>query len=343
MVIYTGIGSAIGFTEEATFNEAAGTSALIETPDFKGGMESLDASKEILYPEYLASSGRRGADISVLSESVSGGVTLDPRWDGKSWWMILSHLCGQYSSKSADGSQFKHTMNFGSQSPDESAKPNTVGIQATVDRGATTGATCYRGLKPISSEFTWAFDQTLSMANDFMGCEASAVGPVTFTAAASTNPLMVSPYTSATQFLQWNSTGYNCASSSIKFERPRIAVNDISTAVAKSLTPDGFFKCSGSFEIFALDDASVSAFDVLMQDYRAQTRREIILTVAGANSNDFVITVPSATITTAPTNHVDGAGAQKVTIEWEACVEASAYLAGIVLTNDNDLAKGFRA
>ena len=77
MVRYTGIGAVLGITEEATYGEAAGTSALIETPDFKGGADSLDASKEVLRPEFLNSPALRDGDITVLSETVTGGLALD--------------------------------------------------------------------------------------------------------------------------------------------------------------------------------------------------------------------------------------------------------------------------
>lgn len=345
MARYTGIGAALGFTEEATYGEAAGTSSLIETPDFKGGAESLDASKEILRPEFLNSPALRAGDVTVLSESVSGGLTLDPRWNGKAWWGILSHLFGEYSTKTGSG-PYTHTLECG-KTVNSSAAPENVGVQVVVDRGSTTGAVCYRGLKPTSVEFTFAYNQATTMTTEFMGAQASAQSAITFSE-ASNNPLMVAPYTSTTQFITYNSvTSYDVANASIKFELPRIGVQDISSTTAKAPQIDGFAKVSGSFETFALDETA-SAFDTFTTAYRAQTGYRLDYTLKGndgTNDCELSIITPKAIISSNPQAHVDGAGAQRVTVEWEGYIDAGVtdYLSRVALTNSNNLAKGFKA
>lgn len=344
MARYTGIGAVLGITEEATYGEAAGTSSLIETPDFKGGAESLDASKEVLRPEYLDSPALRDGDVTVLSEAVSGGLTLDPRWNGKAWWAIMSHMAGAYSAKTGAG-PYAHTLDFGA-TVTATAAPENVGLQATVDRGGTTGAVCYRGLKPTSVDLTFAYNAATEMSAEFMGTEASTTTGLTFSEAAN-NPIMVAPYTNTTQFLQANSVSYDVASAAIKFELPRVGVQDIASTVAKAPQIDGFAKVSGSFETFALDETS-SAFDAFTTAYRAQTGIPIVYTLKGndgTNDCTLVITVPKAKIVSNPASHVDGPGVQRVTVEWEGFIDAGTtdYLARIVLTNSNDLAKGFRA
>jgi hypothetical protein len=344
MARYTGIGAVLGLTEEATYGEAAGTSLLIETPDFKGGAESLDASKEVLRPEFLDAPALRKKDITVLSESVSGGVSLNPRFNGKAWWAVLSHLCGEYSTKTGTG-PYVHTMQFGGAITTTSA-PETLGLQWTVDRGGTTGAVCYRGLKPTSVELTFAYNQPVEMTAEFMGTQAEATSGLTFSETAG-NPLMVAPYTHTTQFLQFNSTAYDCASATIKMELPRTEVQEISATTAKAMQIDGFAKVSGSFETFALDETS-SAFDTFVTDYRAQNGRELVYTLRGNDgtyANGLVLTIPKAVIVSNPTSHVDGPGVQRVTVEWEGYIDAGTtdYLVDIALTNSQNLDKGFKA
>ena len=345
MARYTGIGAVLGITEEATYGEAAATSSLIETPDFKGGAESLDASKEVLRPEFLNSPALRDGDITVMSESVSGGLSLDPRWNGKAWWAILTHLCGQYSNKTAVVTAFKHSMTFGA-SVTTSAAPENVGLQATVDRGSTTGAVCYRGLKPTSAELSFAYNEATALSAEFTGTQASATAAISFTEVAA-NPIMVAPYTNTTQFLSLNGVAYDVANASIKFELPRVGVQDIASTVSKAPQIDGFAKVTGSFETFSLDETS-SAFDTFTAAYRAQTGSALIMTLDGNDgTNDcaLVISTPKAVITSNPQSHVDGPGVQRVTVEWEAFIDAGStdYLTHIALTNSNDLAKGFKA
>jgi len=344
MARYTGIGSVLGFTEEATYDEAAGTSSLIETPDFRGGAEALEATKEVLRPEFLDGPAMREGDLTVLSESVSGTVALDPRWNGKAWWMLLSHCAGAYSAKTGASAPYTHTLDFGA-SITTTAAPETVGVQCTVDRN-TTGAVCYRGLKPTSCEFAFAYNQQVTMTTEFMGTQAEDAASISFTEVAN-NPLMVAPYTNATAFLSLAGTGYDCASATIKFEQPRIGVQDIASTVAKAPQIDGFAKVTGSFETFALNETA-SARDAFTQVYRSQTGNSMVLTLAGndgTNDMSLVITVPKAVITAPPTAHVDGAGVQRVTVEFEGYIDAGTtdYLARIALTNSNDLAKGFKA
>jgi hypothetical protein len=344
MVRYTGLESAIGFYEETTYAPNSGTP--IEYPDFTGGMESLDASKEILYPEFLTAQGKRLGDINVLSESASGGVTLTPRWNGKSWWMFLSHLFGEYSTKASGASTaFTHTMQIG-ESINQSTAPETYSIGAVVDRGRTTGAVRYRGLKPVSSELSFAYNQAIQMSTDFVGAGASPASALTFTE-ASANPLMVSPSTASGAFLSLGGTNYPCESASIKFERPRVAVKDIASTEATAQQIDGMAIVTGSFETYALND-SMSAFDAFTVAYRAQTGAQLSLYVNGndgTNATKLTITVPKVVITANPQPHVDGASVQKVSIEWEACIDygTTDYLAELELENSNDLAKGFRA
>tara|TARA_R110002012_G_scaffold64498_4_gene169609 strand:- start:1542 stop:2579 length:1038 start_codon:yes stop_codon:yes gene_type:complete len=345
MVRYTGLESAIGFYEETSYAPNSGTP--IEYPDFTGGMESLDASKEMLYPEFLTAQGKRLGDINVLSESASGGVTLSPRWNGKSWWMFLSHVCGEYSTKgSGTGSAKTHTMQIG-EAINQATAPETYSIGAIVDRGGTTGAVRYRGLKPISSELSFAYNQSVQMSTEFAGAGASPASALTFSETAN-NPLMVSPSTtSSVSFLRFGGTGYQTESASIKFERPRVAVKDITATEATAQQIDGMAIVTGSFETYSLDETS-SAFDAFTTAYRAQTGSAIILQANGndgTNVTNLTITIPKAVITSNPQAHVDGAGVQKVTVEWEACIDygTTDYLANLVLENSNDLDKGFRA
>ena len=345
MARYTGIGSVLGVTEEATYGEAAGTSSLIETPDFKGGAESLDATKEVLRPEYLDSPALREGDITVLSESVAGGLTLDPRWNGKAWWAILSHLTGSYSTKTGSD-PYSHTLDFGA-TVTATAAPENIGLQVTVDRGATTGAVCYRGLKPVSSDLAFAYNTATTLSTEFMGAQAEATSAISFSEAAN-NPIMVAPYTNSTQFLSVGGTDYDVASASIKFELPRIGVQDIASVVAKAPQLDGYAKVSGSFETFSLTNTTSSQFDTFTAAYRAQTSFAIVYTLKGndgTNDCTLVITTPKAAIVSNPMAHVDGPGVQRVTVEWEGFIDAGTteYLSRIVLTNSNNLAKGFKA
>tara|TARA_R110002012_G_C11637475_1_gene610330 strand:- start:355 stop:1389 length:1035 start_codon:yes stop_codon:yes gene_type:complete len=344
MVRYTGLESAIGLYEETTYAPNSGTP--IEYPDFTGGMESLDASKEVLSPEFLTSQGKRLGDINVLSESASGGVSITPRWNGKAWWMFLSHLCGEYSTKTAGtGTAFIHTMQMG-EAINQAVAPETYSVGAVVDRGRTTGAVRYRGLKPTSCELSFAYNQAITMATDFVGAGASPASALT-ASQASANPLMVSPSTASGAFLSWGGSTYSCESASIKFERPRVAVKDIASTEPTAQQLDGMAMVSGSFETFALDD-SASAFDAFTVAYRAQSGNALVIYVNGndgSNATKLTITVPKAVITSNPQPHVDGSSVQKVSIDWEGYIDAGVtdYLANIALENSNDLAKGFRA
>ena len=344
MVRYTGLESAIGFYEETTYAQNSGTP--IEYPDFTGGMESLDASKEILSPEFLTAQGKRFGDINVLSESASGGVSLTPRWNGKAWWMFLSHLCGEYSTKTAGtGSAFIHTMQIG-EAIDQAVAPETYSVGAVVDRGRTTGAVRYRGLKPTSCELSFAYNQAITMSTDFIGAGASPSSALTVTE-ASANPLMVSPSTASGAFLTFGGTSFECESASIKFERPRVGVKDIASTSPTAQQLDGMAMVSGSFETFARNETS-SAFDAFTVAYRAQTGNSLVIFANGndgTNATKLTITVPKAVITSNPQAHVDGSSVQKVTIDWEGYIDAGVtdYLADIALENSNDLAKGFQA
>lgn len=344
MARYTGTGSILAVTEEATFGEAAGTTSPLEYPDFKGGAVSLDASKEILRSEFLDSPAMRDADCVVLSESVSGGLSLDPRWNAKAWWAILSHLAGAYSAKTGS-SPYTHTLTFGG-TVSTAAAPETLGLQVIEDRGGATGAICYRGLKPVSADLNFAFNEPMNLAAEFIGTEASPQAGLTFSE-ASNNNLIVAPYTNTTGFMQWNSTAYDCATASVKLEIPRVPVQDIASTVMKAPQIDGFAKISGSFETFSLDN-STSAFDAFTTDYRAQTGRALVMTLKGASPSDacsFVITVPKAKIMSNPQPHIDGPGVQRVTVEWEGYIDAGTtdYLATLALTNGMNLAKGYKA
>ena len=344
MARYTGTSAVLGVTEEATYGEAAGTTSLLETPDFKGGAVALDATKEILRPEFLNSPALREGDITVLSEMVSGGVTLDPKWKGKAWWAFMSHLTGAYSTKTGSN-PYTHTLTYGG-TVSTGAAPETLGLQVTEDRGATTGAICYRGLKPTSVEFNFAFNENMTMSTEFIGTQASAASAISFSE-ASNNDLLVAPFTNTTQFLQYNSVAYDVANASIKFEMPRSGVQDIASTVIKAPQIDGFAKVTVSFETFALDETA-SAFDAFTTDYRAQTGRALIYTLKGLSGSDncsLVITIPKAVITANPQNHVDGPGVQRVTVEWEGFIDAGStdYLATVALTNDQNLAKGYKA
>ena len=345
MVRYTGLEAVLGLYEETTYGANSGTP--LEYPDFTGGMESLDAVKEILNPEFLTAQGKRLGDVNVLGESVSGGITLTPRWNGKTWWMILSHLCGEYSTKaSGSGTAKTHTMQFG-EAINQSAQPETYAIGAVVDRGRTTGAVRYRGLKPLSSELSWNYNQAMTMSTDFVGAGASPASALTHSE-ASNNPLIVSPNTTTgTNFLRFGGSHYVVESASIRFERPRVPVLDVTSTEALAQQIDGQAMVTGSFETYALDETS-SAFDTFTTAYRAQSGNALILFADGndgTNACKLTITVPKCVITANPQAHVDGANVQKVTVEWEAMIDAGStdYLADLVLENSNDLDKGFRA
>jgi hypothetical protein len=342
MARYTGIGATIGLYEEATYGEALKTSALIETPDFKGGAESMSSDKEVLRPEFLESTALREGDLTVLSESVSGSLMLNPRFNGKAWWAILSHLAGQNSTLAGAG-PYTHTLEFGGAIATGSA-PENVGLQLVVDRGGTTGAVGYAGLKTTAVEFSFAYNAAVEMTAEFMGQDVGNTTNLTFTE-PSANPLMVAPYTSGTSFLIAGATSYDVASASLKLEQPRIGVQDIASSVVKAPQIDGFAKVSGSFETFALNETG-AAFDSFTALYRAQTGTALVMNLAGndgTNAVNLQITVPKAVVVSNPVSHVDGPGVQRVTVEWEGFIDAGTtdYLAGFVLTNSNNLAKGY--
>jgi hypothetical protein len=342
MARYTGIGATIGLYEEATYGEAIKTSSLIETPDLKGGAESLSAEKEILRPEFLESTALREGDVTVLSETVSGGLMLNPRFNGKAWWAVISHLCGVNSTEAGAG-PWTHTIEFGG-AIDDTTAPENVGLQLVADRGGTTGAVGYTGLKPVTAEISFNYNAAVELTAEFIGQESENTSNLTFTE-PSANPLIVGPYTSATAFLTAAAVAYDVSSSSIKFEQPRIGVQDIASSVIKAPQLDGFAKVGGSFETFALNETA-SAFDVFTVGYRTQTAFALVLNLAGhdgSNACGLKITVPKALITSNPTSHVDGPGVQRVTVEWEGYIDAGTtdYLAEIVLTNSNDLANGY--
>lgn len=342
MARYTGIGATIGVYEEATYGEALKTSSLVETPDFKGGAESLSADKEVLRPEFLESTGLRMGDITVLSETVAGSLMLHPRFNGKAWWAMFSHLCGENSTKTGTG-PYAHTIEFGGAINDQAAPENT-GLQLVVDRGGTTGAVGYTGLKPVSAEMTFAYNAPMELSTEFIGKATENTTNLTFSE-PSNNPLVVAPYQSSTAFLSVNSVTYDCASASVKFEQPRTGVQDIASTTIKAPQLDGFAKVTGSFETFSLDETS-SAFDAFTTGYRAQSGIPISYTLKGndgTNDCTLLVTIPKAVITANPTSHVDGPGVQRVTVEWEAFIDAGTtdYLAQVVLANSNDLAKGY--
>ena len=163
MARYTGIGATIGLYEEATYGEAIKTSSLIETPDLKGGAESLSAEKEILRPEFLESTALREGDVTVLSETVSGGLMLNPRFNGKAWWAVISHLCGVNSTEAGAG-PWTHTIEFGG-AIDDTTAPENVGLPLVAVLPARWGIRALNQSRPKSRSITtrrWSSPPSLS-------------------------------------------------------------------------------------------------------------------------------------------------------------------------------------
>jgi len=334
-----GLGTALGFSEEATWGTNAST--VDNFIDVEPGALTIKHNVELIEGEELLYRGILSSQVNKGTELVEGSLAFNMRFGG-GWPLFVAQLNG-LDGVTAGAGPFTHTFDLGATlaSGNNLAKGITIFANREGQLAAAgSTAAAYTGCRPKAFEMAFEQNKRARASVEFLGETLDAFGTKP-TVTLSARPFIVSPSaaTSPTAFLTWNGTAYVVKSATVKFEQDQEERRNMQGGKLLQPVPAGWLKVGGSFtcEAPATGAGSGGAF---YDDYLAKTMRALVLTCDGPTATSkLTLNLSSALIVANPEPEIAGAGVVMTTVEWRGYYNATdARIARLVLTSDDSAA-----